>query len=730
MKRSSAIDESGEGSSKKRNTSSHPSVGELATQASIPLSSTQESSNPLVDGSAEEVEEVGDPKEKKKLSDEEYLALIESRSRSNIWVHYKRKMKNGLVKGNCKYCHKEYCCGTTGNGTSSLKKHILKCMKYQPNIEETRKRGKLFFSKSTSNGKELALGGLPTPERMTRLCARLIILDEHPFSIVEGIGFRQMHEEAYPHWKIPKRKKMAKECLNIYLEEKKKLKDALKGRRVCLTTDIWTSKQNISYMVVTGHWVDEIFELHKVVLNFFNILDHTGDTIATKLEDCMSEWGIEKILTITVDNASANDVAMREIRRRLLGYGNPNSLLNDGNNMQMRCVAHILNLLVNDGLKTMQDSIENIREAVRFVRKSDKRKELLKKHAERVKIESKGFVILDLPTRWNSTFLMLTSALKFQKAFDRMGEEDRKIKCLMPSREDWKNAETFATFLQPFYEVTLRVCCSNTPTIHNTFGDLLKLYNLLQEYKTHPQLLSITPPMEDKYKKYWGEFAQMNDYIFVGLVLDPRHKIPKLEDYLELVFESESVDAYELESKVHEVVERVKKFMERLYSDYEKEFGGNGSHGEMDSYVQIDDLSLPKMTKFETKLKEKELKRRKDANMINNDVDRYVKDPIECDEGDFNLLSWWKKIGAPKYPILARIARDVLAVPVSTISSESCFSTSGRIISPHRCSLSPRSVQALICTQSWLRGEIETLELDLSIEEVEFCEEVEKGTYL
>ncbi|KAL6569639.1 hypothetical protein OROMI_014153 [Orobanche minor] len=616
-----------------------------------------------------------------------------------------------------------------GNGTSALKKHILKCMKYPPNIELRRGNGsKLFFSKTTSKGKELTLGGLPTPERMTRLCAKFIILDEHPFSVVEGIGFRQMHEEAYPYWKIPKRKKMAKECLQVYVEEKKKLKDALKWRRVCLTTDIWTSKQNMSYMVVTGHWIDEYFVLYKVVLNFYSILDHTGDTIATKLEQCMSGWGIEKILTITVDNASANDVAMREIKRRLLDYGSSNALLNAGANMHMRCVAHILNLLVNDGLKTMNASIENIREAVRFVRKSDKRKDILKKHAERVMIETKGFVILDLPTRWNSTFLMLSSALKFQKAFDRMGEEDRKIKCVMPSREDWTNAEIFATFLQPFYEVTLRVCCSNTPTINNTFADLLILHNLLQKYKVHPQLLHITPPMEEKYNKYWGEFDQMNYYIFVGLVLDPRNKIPKLEDYLELVFESEGVDAQKLECKVGELVQMVRSFMERLYRDYEKEFGDNGTHDEVESSSQVEDLSLPKMTKFEAKLKDKELKRRKDANMINNDFDRYVKDPIEFDDEDFDLLSWWKKFGTPKYPLLARVARDVLAIPVSTISSESSFSTSGRIISPHRCSLRPRTVQALICTQSWLRGEIATLELDPSLEEIEFCEEAEKGT--
>jgi hAT family C-terminal dimerisation region len=43
---------------------------------------------------------------------------------------------------------------------------------------------------------------------------------------------------------------------------------------------------------------------------------------------------------------------------------------------------------------------------------------------------------------------------------------------------------------------------------------------------------------------------------------------------------------------------------------------------------------------------------------------------------EFDILSWWK-LKAPKYPILAR-TRDILAIPISTVTSESTFSTAGR----------------------------------------------------
>lgn len=68
---------------------------------------------------------------------------------------------------------------------------------------------------------------------------------------------------------------------------------------------------------------------------------------------------------------------------------------------------------------------------------------------------------------------------------------------------------------------------------------------------------------------------------------------------------------------------------------------------------------------------------------------------------DFDVLAWWKSNGT-KYPTLQAIARDVLAIPVSTVASESSFSTSGRVVTPSRNRLHPKTLEALMCSQSWL----------------------------
>ena len=62
----------------------------------------------------------------------------------------------------------------------------------------------------------------------------------------------------------------------------------------------------------------------------------------------------------------------------------------------------------------------------------------------------------------------------------------------------------------------------------------------------------------------------------------------------------------------------------------------------------------------------------------------------------FEILGWWKA-NSDRYQVLSKLARDVLDVPVSTVASESAFSTKRRILDPFRSSLSPLMVENLVC---------------------------------
>ena len=54
-------------------------------------------------------------------------------------------------------------------------------------------------------------------------------------------------------------------------------------------------------------------------------------------------------------------------------------------------------------------------------------------------------------------------------------------------------------------------------------------------------------------------------------------------------------------------------------------------------------------------------------------------DNVAAYEDDFDILNWWHEHKLT-FPVLSILARDVISVPVSTVSSESAFSLCGRII--------------------------------------------------
>ncbi|PON83444.1 HAT, C-terminal dimerization domain containing protein [Trema orientale] len=59
---------------------------------------------------------------------------------------------------------------------------------------------------------------------------------------------------------------------------------------------------------------------------------------------------------------------------------------------------------------------------------------------------------------------------------------------------------------------------------------------------------------------------------------------------------------------------------------------------------------------------------------------------------NFKVLDWWHKRQS-KFPVLSQLVRDVLTIPVSTISSESAFSTTKMIVDERRTSLAPEMIE-------------------------------------
>ncbi|KAM7481910.1 hypothetical protein LguiB_006493 [Lonicera macranthoides] len=291
---------------------------------------------------------------------------------------------------------------------------------------------------------------------------------------------------------------------------------------------------------------------------------------------------------------------------------------------------------------------------------------------------------------------MLDTAVKFEKAFEIMEKDDSNFLFAFkeeeggtpPTNNDWREVESLVKFLKIFYNATLRFSGSLYVTSNYFFNELVFIHSKLLALKRDDNsfISKMAESMLKKFEKYW-DIKKINLLLFVAVVLDPRYKLKYV------IFWFGRLHKIEVESGMPR---RVKEALVRLYEWYDVNKANNVSPQKQNqvSASLVDEEGLEFLTSQFNKHMESE-----DNIGSKSEVERYLGESLEVDEKDkeFSVLTWWKNNGY-KYPSLSCVARDVFAVPVSTVASELAFSTGGRVLDPFRNSLLPSTMEALICT--------------------------------
>ncbi|XP_058733634.1 zinc finger BED domain-containing protein RICESLEEPER 2-like [Vicia villosa] len=654
-----------------------------------------------------------------------------NRKRSEVWDHFNPIPNSDPPTAACKYCHQKYMCDSKKHGTSNLKSHMKTCPKYPLNLSTDPTQTVLSYS--TTEGSVL----VPISSRFSPVACRnglaiFIILDEKPFSTVEGEGFKYFCSQMQPQFSIPSRRTIARDCFQLYLDEKVRLRAFFKSdcSRVAITTDCWTSVQNLNYLTITAHFIDREWNYQKRIISFTDIENHRGKTVGKKVEDVLKEWGLRNVSTITVDNAASNDVAVRYLEQKIR---NMNGLLMDGFGFHMRCCAHVLNLVVRDGLQVANTSISSVRNAIRFVRSSPHRALKFKECVEYAGIECKKSVCLDVSTRWNSTYLMLDGAEKFQTAFDKLENEDESYRDFFefespPSIEDWDNVRVFIKFLKQYYDATKVFSVSTKASLHTAFPYLAGIYVELKNLNMNLNGLfaQVARDMLEKYSKYWIDITKMNQLLYFGVIFDPRYKLRFVEWCFNDMY---GKDSDTKKSLLKDINANLSKMFNLYVQQYDTTVDSNPSvaaavsqgetaaSNEIPTHVARENAFQEHLMSIDSVEEETELQSYIEGKCLTFS---------EKDKDKFDLLCWWKH-NAAQYPILSQIVRDIMPTPVSTVASESAFSTGGRVLEVYRSSLKPEMAEALICAQNWLRPsfyQFKDLEFN---EEYEISEDVLQG---
>ncbi|KAL3363212.1 hypothetical protein AABB24_012486 [Solanum stoloniferum] len=230
------------------------------------------------------------------------------------------------------------------------------------------------------------------------------------------------------------------------------------------------------------------------------------------------------------------------------------------------------------------------------------------------------------------------------------------------------------------------------------------------------KLSKMASQMKEKFKKYWGTPKKMNKILFIASVLDPRNKFVCVSFALEELLG---------EDKRKIVNNEVDVYLKKLFVIYVSKYA-KGSKNQSSSSNSYDSSTCGlsqnvKTNSLRTKFYMKKQKEDFGSLGVKFELDRYLLEDQEPESKDFDILIWWK-VNSPRFPILSPLARDVLVIPMSSVTLKCAFSTGGHILDPFRSSLTLKCVQCLICVQDWLRQETKPICVEESLEFLQIIE--------
>lgn len=241
---------------------------------------------------------------------------------------------------------------------------------------------------------------------------------------------------------------------------------------------------------------------------------------------------------------------------------------------------------------------------------------------------------------------------------------------------------------------------SNYPTANLFFANIIAIEEFLCHAHQNPcnAIRTMAVPMLQQFEKYWSEHSMILSF---AVLLDPRFKM----HFVKLCFEA-LYCADEVESRVNKVYN---EFV-ALYDCYSNPLPSsssstqNSSNQSSSSRVNVSQATVPQFFNLPSRF------RTFNANAITSRggkdvVDCFLNSPLHIvsEESEFDILSYWK-MHSQEYPVLSRMAKDILAIPITSVAYESSFSLGGRVLTKLRSSLLPKNVEIFVTTSNWLFG--------------------------
>lgn len=304
----------------------------------------------------------------------------------------------------------------------------------------------------------------------TRKLMEFMALDDQPFSVMEDPGFRNLMQHLSPRYNLPSRRYFSDVALPELFNEVSRCTRSLleaDAKTLSFTTDIWTSDVSLMSMLsLTAQWIDQQFERQQVLLRCKEMPgSHTAANLSVEFKAMLDQWNIshESVHVVLRDNAR-----------------NMAKALDNANLKSLPCLAHTLQLVVNEG-QLAQRSIADVaaigRKIVGHFKHSSLAYSRLYDIQEQLNQPRKRLQ-QDVATRWNSTVYMLQSLLEQRRAIGVYAAENELPAAF--TAHQWELVENVLTILAPFEELTKEIS-SSTASAADVIPAVTALKRLLEK---------------------------------------------------------------------------------------------------------------------------------------------------------------------------------------------------------------------------------------------------------
>lgn len=185
-----------------------------------------------------------------------------------------------------------------------------------------------------------------------------VILSDQPFTEVQNEAFLNMLQTLNPDAKSVSDKTIKRDTMAAFSLEFEKTKLRMKEvpGKISFTMDGWTSRNVLAFVAIRAHFINTEWKYESELLDFVEVDGHSGSDLSDVFLDCLKHYDIplSKVMAITMDNVESNNTFMN----LLATYGITIQTTTSPDANRVRCLAHVLNLSVQDIMSSLNISLK------------------------------------------------------------------------------------------------------------------------------------------------------------------------------------------------------------------------------------------------------------------------------------------------------------------------------------------------------------------------------------